>query len=44
MNSKYIQNEKLIEDVINRLSTQHGLECRKTVEENRQIKEYNDSL
>lgn len=35
MNSKFLQNEKIIEEVINRLSTQHGPECRKTIEESR---------
>jgi len=44
MNMKHIQNEKTQEEIINRLSGQHGHECRKMVEENRRLRDQMDSL
>ena len=44
MNLKHIQNEKTVEDIINRLSSSHGPECRKSVEENRQLRDKIDGL
>lgn len=43
MNMKHLQNEKTVEDIINRLSGSHGPDCKKTVEENRNLRADLDS-
>lgn len=35
MNAKHNQNEKTVQEIINRLSAAHGAECKRNVEENR---------
>ena len=35
MNEQHFQNEKIVEDIINRLSGSHGSDCKKVVETNR---------
>lgn len=37
MSVKNLQNEKIVEEIIGRLTSSHGIECRKTVEENRSL-------
>ena len=43
MNMKQMQNEKTVEDIINRLSGSHGSDCKRTVEELRNLKAENDN-
>jgi len=38
MNLQHLQNEKTVEEIISRLSGSHGSECRKTVDECRQLR------
>jgi hypothetical protein len=40
---KHLNNEKTVEDIINRLSGSHGSECKKTVDENRNLRADLDS-
>lgn len=44
MNLKHIQNEKTVEDIINRLQGSHGPECGKSVEENMRLRDEIDGL
>ena len=44
MNQQHIQNEKTVEDIINRLSGSHGSECRKNVDEKRAWRHEIDTL
>jgi hypothetical protein len=44
MNLQHLQNEKTVDEIINRLSGAHGTECKKTVEEVRTLKNEVDLL
>jgi hypothetical protein len=41
MNIKHMQNEKTVEDIINRLSASHGVDCKRGVEEVRVLRAEN---